>query len=81
MVALLLLSYRCIVTINVVWLFPTVPWVGLQCMIVVFPDRTHLIFLSYYLSGQIISLIACGHCGFMLVYKGLITRVLVSRGQ
>ena len=29
LVALLLLSYRCIVTINVLWLFLTVPWVGL----------------------------------------------------
>ena len=33
--ALLLLSYRCIVTVNVLWLFLTVPWVGLQCVIVV----------------------------------------------
>ena len=42
--ALLLLSYRCIVTINVLWLFLTVLWVGLQCVIVVFPDHTHLFF-------------------------------------
>ena len=41
LVALLLLSYRCIVTMNVLWLFLTVPWVGLQCVIVVFPDHTH----------------------------------------
>ena len=33
LVALLLLSYRCIVTVNVMWLFLTVPWVGLQCVI------------------------------------------------
>ena len=33
LVALLLLSYRCIVTINVLRLFLTVPWVGLQCVI------------------------------------------------
>ena len=44
LVALLLLSYRCIVTLNILWLFLTVPWVGLQCMIVVFPDHTHLLF-------------------------------------
>ena len=43
LVALLLLSYRCIVTINVLWLFLTVLWVGLQC-VVVFPDHTHLLF-------------------------------------
>ena len=40
----LLLSYRCIVTINDLWLFLTVPWVGLQYVIVVFPDHTHLLF-------------------------------------
>ena len=44
LVALLLLSYRCIVTINVLWLFFTVPLVGLQYVIVVFPDHTHLPF-------------------------------------
>ena len=25
----------------VLWLFLTLPWVGLQCVIVVFPDHTH----------------------------------------
>ena len=40
LVALLLLSYRCIVTINVLWLFLMVLWVGLQYVIVVFPDHT-----------------------------------------
>ena len=44
LVALLLLSYKCIVTINVLWLFLTVPWDGLQCVIVVFPDHTHLLY-------------------------------------
>ena len=44
LVALLFLSYRRIVAINVLWLFLTVPWVGLQCVIVVFPDHTHLRF-------------------------------------
>ena len=37
LVTLLLLSFRCIITINVLWLFLTVPWVGLQCVSVVFP--------------------------------------------
>ena len=44
LVALLLLSYICIVTINFLWLFLRVPWVGLQYLIVVFPDHTHLLF-------------------------------------
>ena len=43
LVALLLLSYRCIATINVMWLFLAVPCVGLS-VIVVFPDHTHLLF-------------------------------------
>ena len=45
LVALLLLSYRCIVTINVLWFFLMMLWVGLQCVIVVFPDLTYLLFL------------------------------------
>ena len=44
LVALLLLSYRCIVTINVLWLSLTVPWVGLHFVIMVFPDHTHYLF-------------------------------------
>ena len=44
-VALLFLSYRRIVTINVLWLFLMVLWVGLQCVIVVFPDHTHFLLL------------------------------------
>ena len=42
-VALLRLSSWCLVI--VVWLFLSVPWVCLQFVIVVFPDRTHLLFL------------------------------------
>ena len=30
LVDLILLSYRCLFTVNVLWLFLTVPWVGLQ---------------------------------------------------
>ena len=47
LVALLLLSRRYIVTctINVLWLFLTVPWVGLQYVIVVFSVHTHLLFV------------------------------------
>ena len=44
LVALPLLSYRCIVTINVLWLFLMVPWVGTQCVNVVFPNHTNLLF-------------------------------------
>ena len=44
LVASLLLSYGCLVTVYAPCLFLTVPWVGLQCVIVVFPDHTHLLF-------------------------------------
>ena len=42
--ALLLLTYRCIFTTKILWLFLAEPWVGIQCVIVVFPDHTHLLF-------------------------------------
>ena len=48
LVALLLFSYRCIVTIHVLRFFLTVPWVGLQCVIVVF-----LIILIYFLTNSV----------------------------
>ena len=44
LVALLVLSCRCIVNLIDLWLFLTVPWVGVQYVIVVFPDHTHLFF-------------------------------------
>ena len=44
LIDLLLLSSWCLVTVSILWLFLTVPWVGLQCVIVVFPDLTHLLF-------------------------------------
>ena len=44
---MLLLSYKGIVTKNVLWLLLTVPWAGLQYVIVVFPDQTHLLFEAY----------------------------------
>ena len=37
----------CLVIVIVLWLFLTVPWVDLQCVIVVFPDHTHLLFWQY----------------------------------
>ena len=43
LVSLLLLSYGYLVAVNAMWLFLTVPWVGLQCVIVVFPDQTHFL--------------------------------------
>ena len=41
LVALLYLSPWCLVTVIILWLSLTVPWVGL--MFVVFPDQTHLL--------------------------------------
>ena len=46
LVALLLLSYKCTGTNNVLWFFLTVPWVGLQYVITVFPDHTQLLSMS-----------------------------------
>ena len=44
LVALLSLSFRCIVTTYTMWLFLVVPWVGLLYVMVVFPDHTHFFF-------------------------------------
>ena len=45
LVALLLLSFGCLITVNVLWLFLTVPWAGLQFVMVVFPDHSLLLFV------------------------------------
>ena len=45
---MLSLSYGCLVTVNILQLFLTVPWVGLRCVIVVCPDHTNLLILSSY---------------------------------
>ena len=41
---LLSLSFCCLMVAINLWLFLTEPWVGLQCVIVVFLDHTHLLF-------------------------------------
>ena len=43
LIALHLLSFGCLVIVNVLWLFLMVLWDGLKCVIVVFPDHTHLL--------------------------------------
>ena len=53
LVILLLLSYRCIVLIYVLCLFLLVPWVGLQCVIVVFSDHTNFLMGSLQFQGII----------------------------
>ena len=42
--ALILLSFGCLFTVNVLYLSLTVSWIGLQFVIMVFPDHTHLLF-------------------------------------
>ena len=44
LVALLLLSCRCLANVNVLWLSLMVPLDGIQCLVVVFPDYTRLLF-------------------------------------
>ena len=45
--ALLLLSFGYHITVNVLYLFLTLSWVGLQFVIVVFHDHTHLLFVCF----------------------------------
>ena len=35
-----------LMTVSVLWLFLTVPWVDLQCAVMVFPDHTHYFFIA-----------------------------------
>ena len=58
LVALLLLSYGCVVAANVLWLLLAVPWVGLQCVIVVFSDHTYLFYGKghWFTKGSIVML-------------------------
>ena len=62
LVALLLLSYGCLVTVYVMWLFLTVTWVGLQSVIVIFPDYTRLLF---YLVAEAFKNTHYIHCIYM----------------
>ena len=39
-------------TLSILWLFLTVPWVGLQCVFVVFPDHTHLGNTPFFITEQ-----------------------------
>ena len=43
LVVFAIIVLRYIVTVNVLWLFLTVPWVGLKWVFLVFPDHTHLL--------------------------------------
>ena len=45
LVALLLLSYGYLVTVNIQWLFFMMQWVGLEFMIVAFSDHTNFLVL------------------------------------
>ena len=48
--ALRLMSFGCLVTVNVMWLFLMMTYVGLDFFIVVFPDHTHLHFVRTFKS-------------------------------
>ena len=71
LVTLLSLSSCCLVV--VVWLFLTVPWVSLQFVIVVFPDHTHLLFLS------IDETVRAWCCGYSRAHRGLAVGSLLHR--
>ena len=36
-----LIVSKCIVTVSVLWLFLMVQWVGVQCVIMIFPDHIY----------------------------------------
>ena len=38
----------CLVTVGILWLFFLMPWIGMQWVIVLFPDHTHLLIETVY---------------------------------
>ena len=54
LVSVLLLSFGCLVTVNVLWLFLTVLWICLQSVIVVYPDHAHFFIGNRERSGSVV---------------------------
>ena len=54
LVTLLCLSSWCIVSVIILWLFHTVPLVGLRCVIVLFLDHTHLLFGKFTITDLVV---------------------------
>ena len=50
-------------TVSVLCLFLTVPWVGLQCVIIAFLDQTH--FLVPWIGLQSVIVVIPGHTHFL----------------
>ena len=58
------------------WLFLTVPWVGLQCVIVVFPDHNHLHFPTDRFKAVVLWLLI--HClMFIQSFVGVLCLVII----
>ena len=60
-------------TVDILWLFLTEPWVGMQCVISIYPDLTHLLFSGFSNQSRIepiaglkiwpgFFMSACGYC-------------------
>ena len=63
--------------VGVLWPFLTVPWVGLQCVIVVFPDHTHLLF--YKQTSRLSHIIrAISHHSFIMIED--LFKLIMKRG-
>ena len=70
-VGLLKLSFWCIVTISVLGLFLMVPWVRLQCVIVVVPGHALLSFGSWSLLRLLLGHLAS--CNLLFCSAGVTT--------
>ena len=57
------MSYGCLVSVYVMWFFLMESWVGLQCVIMVFPDHTHLI--CFLFCCILLKTHTCIHCIYM----------------
>ena len=53
-------------TLNVLWLFLTMPWVGLQCVIVIFLGTTHLLSEEIVHASPLLEKMHMGQVSFLI---------------
>ena len=64
----------CVVAVGVLWLYVIVPWVGLQCVNVVFPDHKHLLFVKFIKHYSLYILASCYDTHFVVKITSGVTR-------
>ena len=64
-------------TVSVLWLFIMVPWVGLQCVVVIFLDILTYLFKVFNLSDVYLTPVACSAVDYSLFIVAPIVLAIV----